>query len=190
MLATAQITGSKEAMAEAITGAAGPDALPAPRATNRAAPLATVASVDEDGVGAMKVAELKARLQSLGVKSSGTKSELQARLRGLAENDAKAVLRVHGASPQPPTTDQSAAVGDGDSVKMSGGLQAECREDFRRASAQITGSKAAMAEATTGAAGPDALPAPHAANRAAPLATVAFVHGDGVDAMKVAELKH
>ena len=59
MLATAQITGSKAAMVEAITGAAGPDALSAPRAANRAAPLATVASVDEGGVGAMKVAELK-----------------------------------------------------------------------------------------------------------------------------------
>ena len=162
MLATAQITGSKEAMAEAITGAAGPDALPAPRTANRAAPLATVASVDEDGVGAMKVAELKARLKSLGVKSSGTKPELQARLRGFAESDAKGTLRVHGAS----------------------------REDFRLASAQITGSKAAMAEAPTGAAGPDALPAPRAANRAAPLATVASVDETGVDAMKVAELKH
>ena len=107
MLATAQITGSKEAMAEAITGAAGPDALPAPRTANRAAPLATVASVDEDGVGAMKVAELKARLKSLGVKSSGTKPELQARLRGFAESDAKGTLRVHGGSPQPQTTDQA-----------------------------------------------------------------------------------
>jgi hypothetical protein len=70
-----------------------------------------LASVDEDGVAAMKVAELKARLKSLGVKSSGTKPELQARLRGLAENDAKAVLRVHGASPQPPTTDQATTAG-------------------------------------------------------------------------------
>jgi hypothetical protein len=138
----------------------------------------------------MKVAELKARLQSLGVKSSGTKPELQARLRGLAENDAKATLRVHGASPQPPTTDQSAAAGDSDSVRMSGGLQAECREDFRLASAQITGSKTAMAEAITGASGPDALPAPRAANRAAPLATVASFDEDGVDAMKVAKSKH
>jgi peptidoglycan hydrolase-like protein with peptidoglycan-binding domain len=190
MLATAQITGSKEAMAEAITGAAGPDALPAPRAANRAAPLATVASVDEDGVGAMKVAELKARLKSLGFTASGTKPELQARLRGLAESDAKATLRVHGASPQPPTTDRLAAAGDSDTVKMSGGLHAECREDFRLASAQITGRKAAMAEATTGAAGPDALPAPRAANRGSPLATVASVDEDGVDAMKVTELKH
>ena len=107
MLATAQITGSKAAMVEAITGAAGPDALSAPRAANRAAPLATVASVDEDGVGAMKVAELKARLKSLGVKASGTKPELQARLRGLAENEAKTTQRVHGDSPQPPTTDQA-----------------------------------------------------------------------------------
>jgi hypothetical protein len=106
MLATAQITGSKAALVEAITGAAGPDALSVPRAANRAAPLATVASVDEDGVGAMKVAELKARRQSLGVKASGTTPELQARLRGLAENEAKATQRVHGDSLQPPTTDQ------------------------------------------------------------------------------------
>jgi len=128
---------------------------------------AITGAVDEDGVGAMKVAELKARLKSLGVKSSGTKPELQARLRGLAANSAKGTLPVQGASQQPPT--RSAAAGDSDTVRMSGGLQAECREDCRLATAQITGCKAAMVEAITGAAGPDALSAPRAANRAAPL---------------------
>jgi hypothetical protein len=180
MLATAQITGSKAAMVEAIVKLrASAGAFKSIKEVRNelkvgdtskiiSQPMSLfVASVDEDGVGAMKVAELKVRLKSLGVKSSGTKPELQARLRGLVENSANGTLPVHGASPQPPT--RSAAAGDSDTVKMSRGLQAECREDCRLATAQITGCKAAMVEAITGAAGPDALSAPRAATRAAPL---------------------
>jgi hypothetical protein len=53
---------------------------PAPEAAAKLVEAITGA-VDEDDVRAMKVAELRTRLKSWGVESSGTKPELQARLR-------------------------------------------------------------------------------------------------------------